>query len=133
MPSSHPRPSVQETAERTGLPARTVLGLARLDPRALGLACGLVCGLWLWLATVILLVRGGEKIGPTLSLLSQYFIGFSVTPAGSVVALLYGLPAGFLLGYLFAHLRNSMVRCTLFYLRRRAEREAAGDLLDRLS
>jgi hypothetical protein len=133
MRSLRPRPAPQETAEESGLPIRTVLSLARLDPRALGLASGLVCGLWLWLGTVTLLLRGGERIGPTLSLLSQYLIGYSVTPIGSLLAFLYGALAGFLFGYLFAHLRNWMVRWTLFYLRRRAEREAAGDLLDRLT
>lgn len=133
MRGSRTGPSVQETAARTGLPAPTVLVLARLDPRALGLACGLVCGMWLWLATVILLVRGGDRVGPTLALLSQYFVGFAVTPVGSLVALLYGSLTGFVLGYLFAQLRNTMVRWSLFYMRRRAEREAAGDLLDRLT
>ena len=123
---------IDETAERVHLPPRAVLVLAQLDPRALGLALGLVCGLLLWLATVILLVRAGPEMGQNLSLLSQYFIGFRVTPAGSALALCYGAAAGFLAGYLFARLRNLMVHSYMLYLRRRAERVALADLLDRL-
>jgi hypothetical protein len=65
-------------------------------------------------------------------LLSQYFIGFRVTPAGSVAALLYGFLMAFLLGYGFARLRNFMLHSYLLYIRRRAERVALTDLLDRL-
>jgi hypothetical protein len=123
---------IDEAAAQVHLPARAVLVLAHLDARALGLACGMVGGLWLWFATLVLLVRGGAQMGQNLSLLSQYFPGFSVTPAGSALALVYGGVAGFLAGYLFARLRNHMVRSYLLYLRHRAERAALADLLDRL-
>jgi hypothetical protein len=123
---------LEKAARETGLPPRVVLVLARLDPRALGVAAGTVCGLWLALATIILLVRGGVDIGRNLSLLSQYFIGFRVTPAGSVAAFLYGFLVGFLAGYGFARLRNCMLHSYLLYIRRRAERVALADLLDRV-
>ena len=129
MRSTHP---LENAARESGLPPRVVLVLARLDPRALGIALGTVCGLWLWLATIILLIRGGANVGQNLSLLSQYFIGFHVTPAGSVAALLYGFLIAFLLGYGFARLRNFMLHSYLLYVRHRAERVALTDLLDRL-
>ena len=122
----------RETVERSSLPPRAVLVLAQLDPRALGIAAGLLCGFLLWLATILLVVRGGTNVGRNLSLLSQYFIGFSVTPAGSLIGFLYGAGFGFLAGCLFARLRNFLIRSYLHSLRRRAERMAMSDLLDRL-
>ncbi len=124
--------AVEKAAQESGLPPRVVLVLARLDPRALGIALGTVCGLWLWLATMILLIRGGANVGQNLSLLSQYFIGFRVTPGGSVAAFLYGFLIAFLVGYGFARLRNFMLHSYLLYVRRRAESVALTDLLDRL-
>jgi hypothetical protein len=97
------------------------------------MALGAVCGFWLWLATVILLIRGGPHMGRNLSLLSQYFIGFRVSPGGSVAAFLYGFLIAFLAGYGFARLRNFMLQSYLLYVRRRAERSALTDLLDRLT
>ena len=114
------------------MPPRVVLVLARLDPRALGIALGTVCGFWLWSATIILLIRGGANVGKNLSLLSQYFIGFRVTPAGSLAAFVNGFLIAFLVGYGFARLRNFMLHSYLLYIRRRAERVALTDLLDRL-
>ena len=124
--------AADEITGRSSLPARAVLVLAHLDARALGVACGLVCGLWLWIATMALVVRGGPNVGQNLSLLSQYLIGFRVTPSGAVLAFFYGAVFGFVAGYLFARLRNFMVHTYMLYLRRRAERMAMSDLLDRL-
>jgi hypothetical protein len=123
---------LDEAAKQSHLPRKAVLVLAQLDARALGVACGLVFGLWLWLATIVLVLRGGPDVGRNLSLLSQYFVGFRVTPAGSVLALAYGCAAGFLAGYLFARLRNYVVHTYLLYLKRRAERAAMADMLDGL-
>ncbi len=123
---------VQEAARATGLSSRMVVVLAHLDPRAFGIAVGLVCGFWFWLATFVLLLRGGSQVGQNLILLSQYFIGFRVTPGGALVAFGYGALMGFLAGYLFARWRNFMMRAYLLFLRRRAERVAMADLLDRL-
>ncbi len=43
---------------------------ARLDPVALGAACGVVAGLGLFLATAGLVLQGGVTVGTTLALLS---------------------------------------------------------------
>jgi hypothetical protein len=122
--------SVHKAVDRTHLPARAVLVLAQLDPRAFGIACGVGCGIWLWLATIVLLIRGGPGMGRNLSLLSQYFIGFRITPAGSVLGFVYGTLAGFVIGYCFALLRNLLIRNYLLHIRRRSEREALADMLD---
>ena len=67
----------------------------RIDRVALGLAAGAVGGLGLFLATLVLVLRGGPVIGPTLGLLGQYFPGYSVTAWGSLVGLFYGYVSGF--------------------------------------
>ena len=88
---------------------------------ALGVASGAVSGVLLFLATVILVLKGGLVIGPNLRLLGQFLPGYSVTPAGSVLGLLYGLGAGFLAGWSFAFLRNVSLFLSLAVLRRRAQ------------
>lgn len=81
----------------------------RVDRVALGLAAGVVGGLGLFAATLVLVVSGGPVVGPILGLLGQYFPGYSVTPLGSLLGLVYGFLAGFVLGWLFAALRNAIL------------------------
>jgi hypothetical protein len=81
----------------------------RVDRVALGLATGVVSGAGLFVATLILWLKGGPVIGPTLGLLGQYFPGYSVTALGSLVGLFYGYVSGFVAGWLFAALRNAIV------------------------
>lgn len=128
------RTSIAEgVARETQLPRPVVLVFAHIDSRALGVALGSVCGLWLLLATMILVLRGGERVGHNLSLLAQYFIGFSVSPVGAVVGFFYGAVTGFLLGYFFGRIRNFLVHTYLLFLRRRGEQEVLSDFLDRMT
>lgn len=69
--------------------------IVRLHGPAWGLAMGLLLGIALLLATIILVLKGGEQVGPHLALLEQYLPFYSVTLAGSLV----GLVDGFILGY----------------------------------
>jgi protoporphyrinogen oxidase len=103
---------------------------AKLDPLALGTAVGVVFGLGLFLATVILLLKGGPVIGPNLSLLRHYFLGFRVTWSGAFIGLIEAGIAGFMLGYLVAWLRNWGMRAYAFLLKKRAEADAQRRLLD---
>jgi len=81
----------------------------RVDRVALGLAVGVVGGMGLFVATLALVLMGGPVMGPTLGLLGQYFPGYSVTTLGSVIGLFYGCITGFVVGWLFAALRNAIV------------------------
>ena len=90
---------------------------ARLDPVALGAALAVVCGLMLFLATNVLVLKGGQQVGLHLGLLSQYLPGYRVTPGGSVVGALYASAGGFLLGWFSAHLRNTLLRMYLWMVR----------------
>lgn len=82
--------------------------LMRLNGVILGIVLGLVVGLGIFIATIILLIKGGEQVGPHLALLGQYFIGYQVTFVGSLIGFLYGLLFGFVLGYMIASLYNWM-------------------------
>jgi protoporphyrinogen oxidase len=95
---------------------------ANLDPVALGVSVGAVSGVTLFLATIILLLKGGEVIGPTLSLLNYYLIGFRVTWIGAFIGFVEGSCGGFILGYVFAFLRNLGMSAYAWLLTHRAER-----------
>lgn len=99
---------------------------ARVDAVALGAAFGVVAGGAVFLATAILLLRGGEPVGPNLALLGQYFIGYTVTPAGSLVGLAYGAAGGFVLGWCAAMLRNVLVAVYLRMIGARSSLQEAS-------
>jgi hypothetical protein len=96
--------------------ARTVL---RLNGSVLGLASGIAAGLALFVATNWLVLKGGDPVGPHLSLLSQFFIGYSVTFAGSFVGMAYGFASGFVAGWLVAWVYNGVVLLKRGYLAKR--------------
>jgi protoporphyrinogen oxidase len=101
----------------------------KLDRVAFGLSLGVAAGMLLFLATLILAIEGGEVMGPNLGLLSQYFPGYSVTPAGSLLGLVYGFTSAFIGGWLFAFLRNAAVFVYMAIAYRRAERQLLRQLV----
>ena len=96
--------------------ARAVL---RLNGSVLGLASGTAAGLALFVATNWLVLKGGEPVGPHLSLLSQFFIGYSVTFAGSFIGMAYGFACGYFAGWLLARVYNGVVLLKGGYLAKR--------------
>ncbi|MEK7832699.1 MAG: hypothetical protein AAB401_16520, partial [Acidobacteriota bacterium] len=103
---------------------------AKLDPLALGVAIGLVTGIGLLLATIVLLMKGGDFVGPRLGLLRNYLIGFEVTWTGALIGMIEGGVGGFTLGYLGASLRNWGMKAYAHLIRRRVETQAASKVLD---
>jgi protoporphyrinogen oxidase len=93
----------------------------KLDRVALGLSLGTACGALLCLATLWLVLKGGDTIGPNLQLLNHYFPGYRVTVSGSLLALAYGFVAGFIGGWGFAFLRNATMLLSMAAMHRRAE------------
>ena len=83
-----------------------VIQVMRLNAPILGLVLGLLFGLTIFVATNILVVKGGDVIGPHLALLGEFFWGYGVTFVGSLVGFLYGFSYGFIVGYIFARLYN---------------------------
>lgn len=105
---------------------------AKLDPVALGTALGAVGAIILFLASAALIIKGGDVIGPNLSLLGHYLIGFNVTWAGAFLGAGEAGAGGFALGYLVAWLRNWLLAAYAYLARRRAEAKAQRDLLDKI-
>ena len=122
-----------DAASDHGLPPGAERVIATLDARAFGVAVGTVAAAVILLATLILVNRGGDVVGPNLGLLSQYFVGYSVTVAGAVVGSAYAFALGFLVTYWFARLRDVFIRTCLRLAWHRAQRRAARDLLDHLT
>ncbi|MEN8162198.1 MAG: hypothetical protein ABFS41_19160, partial [Myxococcota bacterium] len=59
--------------------------IARLRAGVLAATFGLGGGTGLALATLWLVIQGGEPVGPHLGLLANYFPGYTVTAPGVVV------------------------------------------------
>ncbi len=62
----------------------------RLSRNVLGLTLGMLFAFGIFLATNILVLKGGPTVGTHLQLLNQYFPGYRVTFAGSFLGSLYG-------------------------------------------
>jgi len=101
----------------------------KLDRVAFGLSTGITTGVVLFLATLALVLKGGDVVGANLQLLSQYFPTYTVTLSGSVVGLRDGFVSGFIGGWGYALLRNSMLSLYLAATKRRAELRSLRKLL----
>lgn len=106
------------------------LAFQKVDSVALGMSLGLVAGLGLFLATLVLVLKGGEVVGPNLQLLSNFFPGYTVTLPGSLLGLAYGFASGYLTGWGFALLRNLSVLFYMASVQRRAWGAVTRNLLD---
>jgi hypothetical protein len=80
--------------------------LARFNATVQGLVSGILLGGVIFVATIWLILRGGEPVGPHLALLGWFFVGYRVTFIGSLIGFGYGFVAGFIAGYLLATLYN---------------------------
>ncbi|HEY0972501.1 MAG TPA: hypothetical protein VGE02_16140 [Gemmatimonadales bacterium] len=82
--------------------------LLRLNARAWGISVGLLFGLGLFIATNVLVFRGGETVGPHLGLLSMFFPGYSVSLVGSLIGFVYAFVVGYLAGRLIGVVYNRL-------------------------
>ena len=105
---------------------------AKLDPVAVGVAVGLVSGLLIFIATAILVIKGGSVVGPNLSLLGNFLFGFQVTWDGALVGLLEGGIGGFAIGYVGASCRNWGMQAYARFMRWRGETARRRNLLDKV-
>jgi hypothetical protein len=124
---------VAPTARLASTPDEVVARVfARIDPLALGVAVGAVSGLTLFLMTAVLLLKGGEVVGPTLSLLGQYLPWFAVTWVGAGVGGVEAALGGFVVGYAGAWLRNVVLAAYASLVRQRANAHERRHLLDKV-
>ena len=83
--------------------------MLQLNGRAWGIAVGLLLGLGLFVATNVLVLKGGAEVGPHLGLLKVYLPGYSVSFIGSVVGFVYLFVIGYALGRVIGVAYNRMV------------------------
>ena len=82
--------------------------VARIHARILALVCAVIGGTGLFAMTAWLVIKGGPAVGPHLQLLGQYFPGYRVTWAGSVVGLVYGALVGAAVGWIIGTVYNGV-------------------------
>ncbi len=105
-----------------------VRAFAHLDKVALGGAFGIVSGALVWIATVVLLLRGGPNMGYHLSRLGHFLPGYSVSWGGAFLGLLEGAVIGFAVGFVFAGFWNLYHRMFLRLARAREVRRELQEL-----
>jgi hypothetical protein len=95
------------TAQEEQALRRTLL---RANEQGWGIAIGLLLGVGLFLATVVLVLKNGPNPGPHLSLLRIYFPGYSVTWVGSFIGFVYAFVVGYAVGRTIATIYNRLIR-----------------------
>ena len=88
---------------------RLKTAVLRLNNTVHGLVFGLAGGSIIFLATIILVIKGGPDAGAHLWLLMHYFPGYGVTVGGSFIGFAYGFGVGFVAGWLTAWIYNRVV------------------------
>ncbi|MGH9934928.1 MAG: hypothetical protein ACREAM_01710 [Blastocatellia bacterium] len=78
----------------------------RIHAGVLAVVCAMIGGFGLFGMTIWLVVKGGERVGLHLQLLSNYFIGYSVTWAGSLIGFFYGALLGGVIGWTIGKIYN---------------------------
>jgi hypothetical protein len=82
--------------------------LLRLNARAWGISTGLLFGGGLFLATVVLVIRGGPMVGQHLGMLRFFFPGYSVTWVGALIGFIYAFVIGYGLGRIIGSVYNRL-------------------------
>lgn len=116
------------TADRS-LPHHLRLAFAPVHKLALGVAVGLVSGLIIVAITAFQIVATPAN-GPELSLLGQYFYGYTVTWPGAAIGGFWGFVTGFVAGWFVAFVRNFVL--ALWVIAVRANAELSNSFLDHI-
>lgn len=82
--------------------------VARTSEQGWGIAVGLIFGLGLMLATIVLVVQGGPNMGSHLGMLKVYFPGYTVSWVGGLIGFVYAFVLGYAVGRTIATLYNRM-------------------------
>jgi hypothetical protein len=83
--------------------------LQRMHEQGWGLACGVLLGLGLFIATNVLVIKGGDVVGPHLGLLGIFFPGYSVTFLGSLIGFVYAFVVGYGFGRTVSVIYNRLI------------------------
>ena len=124
------REETPETPEKLIPDEAIIQAFAKMDKFGFASAVGAVNGLLIFAATIFLVIKGGDVVGPYLRLLSQYFVGYTVTVKGAFIGAAYSFVWGFLFGWLFAYLRNLSLAIYIYRVKKKTEMISFGDFLD---
>ncbi len=80
----------------------------KLNVLALGLACGLIWGLGVFLLTWWVIIWDGQSSQATL--IGQVYRGYTISAVGSVIGLIWAFFDGVIGGAIFAWLYNLLAR-----------------------
>lgn len=80
----------------------------RLNAQAWGVSFGLLLGVGLFVATIILVAKGGPTVGQHLALLREFFPGYRVTVAGAFLGFVYAFVLGYALGRIVGVVYNKV-------------------------
>jgi hypothetical protein len=94
---------------RPGLGEALSQVFAKYDAVALGSAIGMLSGALVFLATAALLIKGGDSIGPNLSLLGQYLLGYEVSWTGAFLGFFEAGAFGYGFGWTLASMINAVI------------------------
>jgi protoporphyrinogen oxidase len=103
---------------------------ARIDKLGFATALASISGLLVFLATIILVFKGGQVVGPRLQLLNQFFIGYSVSVKGAFIGMVQSFLWAFLFGWLTAYLRNFFSAYYIYRLKKIKEFLTFQDFMD---
>lgn len=111
------------------LPPSLALAFAPVHKLALGIAVGMVAALVMVGVTAFQIVAAPPD-GPELSLLAQYFYGYSVSWPGAAIGAFWGFLTGFVAGWFVAFVRNFVL--ALWASLVRANAELSSSFLDHI-
>ncbi|UCH33335.1 MAG: bacteriophage holin [Armatimonadota bacterium] len=83
--------------------------MQRLNPIALGLAIGIIWGVWMLIVALANIVTQGYG-AEWIIMLSSVYPGFGGTLVGAIIGLGWGLADGFIVGALVAWIYNGILR-----------------------
>jgi hypothetical protein len=103
----HPGASFESVDHTEQLLESAVL---RLNANILGVGLGIIGGIGIFVVTNFLILKGGEVVGPHLSLLRNFFPFYSVSFTGSLVGFGWGFLSGYVAGFFIASIYNFVVK-----------------------
>jgi hypothetical protein len=80
--------------------------IMKLDVRAFAMTCALIWGLGIFVLTWWIIAFDGVTTDPTI--IGKVYRGYTLTPMGSVIGLIWGLVDGLIGGAIFAWLYNQL-------------------------
>jgi hypothetical protein len=122
------------THQPSAADAPLAYAFAPIHKLALGVAAGIVFGFLLGGVTLLAFAinEGDGDRAAFLGLLSNYFYGYSVSPAGALIGVFWGFVVGFVTGFFGAFVRNLVVSIAVFALRTKGELTQTTDFLDHI-